>query len=300
MIHLGDITKLNGANIPVVDCIIGGSPCQDLSVAGKRAGLDGERSGLFMDQIRIVKEMRENDKRNGRSNEFIRPRFMVWENVPGAFSANNGEDFRAVLEETARIADRDAVIPRPEGGWRNAGVIMGDGWSVAWRVHDAQFWGVAQRRRRIALVADFGGQSAPEILFECKGMSRDIKTGETKGEGIAGTTEVCIDSTICIEGNGSRPSHQGKGWDVSGKSYTLNTIDRHAVFADMYNHSITGNVASTINATSCNSPGHSGQTIIENVAYKCDGSRGGDIAFAITGDHDNRVTDMTNITIEKQ
>ena len=263
MIHLGDITKLNGANIPVVDCIIGGSPCQDLSVAGKRAGLDGERSGLFMDQIRIVKEMRENDKRNGRSNEFIRPRFMVWENVPGAFSANNGEDFRAVLEETARIADRDAVIPRPAGGWRNAGVILGDGWSVAWRVHDAQFWGVAQRRRRIALVADFGGQSAPEILFEHKGVSGDIKTGETKREGIAGTTEGCIDSTICIEGNGSRPSPQGKGWDNSGTSYTLNTIDRHVV-------------------------------------YKCDGARGGDIAFAITGDHDNRVTDMTNITIEKQ
>lgn len=126
MIHLGDITKLNGANIPVVDCIIGGSPCQDLSVAGKRAGLDGERSGLFMDQIRIVKEMRENDKRNGRSNEFIRPRFMVWENVPGAFSANNGEDFRAVLEETARIADRDAVIPRPEGG----GVMRGLSWAT--------------------------------------------------------------------------------------------------------------------------------------------------------------------------
>ena len=179
MKHYGDITKLSGYDLPAVDCITGGSPCQDLSVAGKRAGLDGERSGLFMEQIRIKKEMRENDRRNGRTDEFIRPRFMVWENVPGAFSSNGGEDFRIVLEETARIADETAVIPRLEGGqkWSSAGAILGDGWSIAWRVHDAQFWGVPQRRKRIALVADFGGQSAPEILFERKSVSRDFEQG---------------------------------------------------------------------------------------------------------------------------
>lgn len=155
MKHLGDITKIH--NAPMVDIITGGSPCQDLSIAGKRAGLAGERSGLFMEQMRIVKEMRENDRRNGRPNELCRPRFMVWENVPGALSSNNGEDFRAVLEEIVRVAEPNADVPRPTEPWTNAGCIVGHGWSVAWRIHDAQFWGVPQRRRRIALVADFAG-----------------------------------------------------------------------------------------------------------------------------------------------
>ena len=168
MKHLGDITKLHASAVDPVNVIIGGSPCQDLSVAGKRAGLKAERSGLFMDQLRIIKEMRFTDEHfRGRKGKDIRPRFMVWENVPGAFSSNNGEDFRAVLEETAKVADKDAFIPGPpKGKWTPAGCIMGDGWSIAWRVHDAQFWGVPQRRKRIALVADFGGESAPEILFE--------------------------------------------------------------------------------------------------------------------------------------
>ena len=172
MIHLGDITKISGYDVPIVDCVIGGSPCQDLSVAGKRAGLDGERSGLFMEQIRITKEMREKDGCNGRTGEFIRPRFGVWENVPGALSSNKGEDFKAVLEEFAKVVDKDAVIPMPpKGKWNTSGCILGDGWSIAWRILDAQFWGVPQRRRRITLVADFGGRCAPEILFERKGLS---------------------------------------------------------------------------------------------------------------------------------
>ena len=181
MKHLGDITKISGHTAPIVDCIIGGSPCQDLSVAGKRAGLDGERSGLYMEQIRIVKEMRERDERNGRADVDIRPRYMVWENVPGAFSSNKGDDFRIVLEEIAKVKDKNAVIPLPDGGkWTNYGCILGDGWSVAWRVLDAQFWGVPQRRRRIALVADFGGHSAPEILFIRKSVSGDIDEGKPK------------------------------------------------------------------------------------------------------------------------
>lgn len=181
---MGDITKINGAEIEPVDVITGGSPCQDLSVAGKRAGLAGERSGLFMEQIRVIKEMRENDRRNGRSGYLVRPRYMVWENVPGALSSNNGEDFRCVLEETARIVEKDAVIPEPpKGGWSYAGCIVGNGWSIAWRIHDAQFWGVPQRRKRFALVADFGGGSAPEILFERKGLSRDPEPSGEKGEG---------------------------------------------------------------------------------------------------------------------
>ncbi len=172
MLHLGDITHISGNTAPIVDCIIGGSPCQDLSIAGKRAGLDGERSGLYMEQIRIVKEMRDRDERNGRTGVDIRPRYMVWENVPGAFSSNKGEDFRIVLEEIAKVCDKDAVIPMPDQGkWTNCGCILGDGWSAAWRVLDAQFWGVPQRRRRIALVADFGGHSAFEILLVRKSLS---------------------------------------------------------------------------------------------------------------------------------
>ena len=181
MKHLGDITKISGYTAPIVDCIIGGSPCQDLSVAGRRAGLDGERSGLFMEQVRIVKEMRERDERNGRTGVDVRPRYMVWENVPGAFSSNKGEDFRIVLEEIAKVAEKDAVIPMPnEGKWTSCGCIVADGWSIAWRVLDAQFWGVPQRRRRIALVADFGGQSAPEILLVRKSLSGHSESGKQK------------------------------------------------------------------------------------------------------------------------
>jgi len=167
MIHLGDITAISGYTAPPVDTVIGGSPCQDLSLAGKRAGLAGARSGLFMDQIRLVKELRNADIQRGRTGQFIRPRFMLWENVPGAFSSNKREDFRTVLEETIRIAEPDAPdVPLPKKGrWPLADAWLGDGWSVAYRVFDAQFWGVPQRRRRIALVADLGGHAAPEILF---------------------------------------------------------------------------------------------------------------------------------------
>ena len=171
MKHYGDIKQINGSDVPPVNVIIGGSPCQDLSVAGKRAGLSGERSGLFMEQIRIIKEMRKSDEQNGRSSIDARPRYMVWENVPGAFSSNKGQDFKAVLEETVGIVAKNKPdIPIPKGGWHYSGIIMGDGFSVAWRVFDAQFWGVPQRRRRIALVADFGGCTAPEILFERKSV----------------------------------------------------------------------------------------------------------------------------------
>ena len=187
MKHLGDICKINGAEIEPVDVITAGSPCQDLSVAGKRAGLAGERSGLFMEQMRSIKEMREHDAASGRTDEFIRPRYMVWENVPGALSSNKGEDFRCVLEETAKIIEANPDIPGPpKGGWPYSGCIVGDGWSIAWRIHDAQFWGVPQRRKRIALVADFGGRSAPEILFVRKGLSRDTEPSKQKGQEAAG------------------------------------------------------------------------------------------------------------------
>jgi len=190
MKHFGDITKLSGYDLPIVDDITGGTPSQDLSVAGKRAGLDGERSGLFMEQIRIIKEMREQDVRtNGRSAFMVRPRYAVWENVPGAFSSNGGKDFQAVLSEFVRIVCPEAPdVPMPDSGrWSKSGCLydaLGK-WSIAWRLHDAQFWGVPQRRKRIALVADFGGLSAPEVLFERKGMSWDPEQGGEAGQGTA-------------------------------------------------------------------------------------------------------------------
>lgn len=163
--HYGDVSSVSGAELPPVDIITFGSPCQDMSIAGKRSGLDGSRSSLFYEAIRIVKEMR--CATNGE-----KPRFIVWENVPGAFSSNKGADFKAVLESVIGVAEPTAEVPAPDQkGWPDADYYLGDGWSVAYRVLDAQGWGVPQRRKRIYLVADFAGQSAPKVLFESEGMS---------------------------------------------------------------------------------------------------------------------------------
>ena len=226
MKHLGDITKINGAEIEVVDVITGGSPCQDLSIAGKRAGLAGARSGLFMEQVRIVKEMREHDRKSGRTGDMVRPRFMVWENVPGAFSSNKGRDFAAVLEEIIRIAEPEAPdIEVPEKGWPTWGGYhdeVGGRWSVAWGVHDAQYWGVPQRRRRISVVADFGGDTAGEILFERKSVSGHPAESGTARERLAEAAERgfnpavgdCMTAWDCqskriFDANGKSPTLQG-------------------------------------------------------------------------------------------
>ena len=163
MKHYGDITKINGGEVEPVDIITFGSPCQDMSVAGKRNGLGGSRSSLFYEAVRVIKEMR--CRTNGEY-----PRYIVWENVPGAFSSNKGEDFRVVLEEICKIKDECVYVPKP-AKWQTAGKILGDDYSVAWRQFDAQFWGVPQRRKRIYLVADFAGQRAPDILFKSDGLS---------------------------------------------------------------------------------------------------------------------------------
>ena len=196
MKHYLNVCDVNGAEVEPVDVITFGSPCQDLSVAGKRAGLKHEsngddkttRSGLFMEAVRIIKEMREQDEfrqlRSGRTNQHIRPRFAVWENVPGAFSSNKGEDFRIVLEELARIKDAEVSISMPEKGkWKQSGEIVGDGWSISWRTLDAQYHGVPQRRRRIFLVADFADECAGEILFECQGLPGYPSQSREKGQG---------------------------------------------------------------------------------------------------------------------
>ena len=224
MKHLGDITKINGAEIEAVDVITGGSPCQDLSIAGKRAGLVGARSGLFMEQVRIVKEMREHDRKSGRTGDMVRPRFMVWENVPGAFSSNKGRDFAAVLEEIIRIAEPEAPdIEVPEKGWPTWGGYhdeVGGRWSVAWRVHDAQYWGVSQRRRRISVVADFGGDTAGEILFECKSVSRHPAESGAAGERLAGNAERGFNPAVgdCMT---AWDCQSKRIFDTNGKSPTL-------------------------------------------------------------------------------
>ena len=245
MIHLGDITKIKGYEAPTVDCIIGGSPCQDLSLAGKRAGLAGARSGLYMEQIRIIKEMREYDRSNGRTGVDIRPRYMVWENVPGAFSTNKGEDFAAVLEEAIRVAEPEAPsVPVPEKGWPTSGCIVGGQWSVAWRVLDAQFWGTSdkplpQRRRRIALVADFGGLSAPEILFVRQSVSGNLEPGKPKGK------------------EAPRDVGESSGGAVGG-----------AFGCDTYNYTVTGDTACTLNSNSCITSSRVGPTVAQPVG--CD------------------------------
>ena len=285
MKHLGDICKINGAEIEPVWVVTGGSPCQDLSIAGKRAGLAGARSGLFMEQVRIVKEMREADKRNGRTGNMVRPRFLVWENVVGAFSSNKGKDFAAVLEEIARIAEPGfslSGLPDKQK-WTKAGAIDGDGWSIVWRTHDAKDWGktirdsrtgnvirlgTPQRRRRISVVADFGGESAAQIQFDRESVSGDIAESGAAGEESAeaaesgasyavrirggcdgggkgalvqteksGTLGTGNDQTIfCLQGNGidraDTAGCNGKGWREDA-CYTLNTIDRPAVCAEV-------------------------------------------------------------------
>ena len=279
MIHLGDITKIHGDQIEPVHCITFGSPCQDLSIAGRRAGLAGERSGLFMEAVRIIKEMR-------RATHGSYPVVVIWENVPGAFSSNGGEDFRAVLEELARVEQPDASIPRPPRGggrWSKAGAIAGNGWSLAWRQLDAQYWGVPQRRKRIALVVDFAGGRAGKILFERESLpghpdqsiqtwqevartagnrpaGNDRMVGRQGGQAYTlkirsgcagggkgalvqtekvGTLSTIQDQTLfqliqeptyCISGNTvDRTTNQnGTGVRENG-SFTVNTVDRHAV-----------------------------------------------------------------------
>ena len=212
MRHLGDISKINGAKIEPVEIITFGSPCQDLSVAGKQAGLKHEengdsettRSGLFMEAVRIIKEMR-------RATHGKYPKFAVWENVPGAFSSNKGEDFRTVLEELIKISEPTAPpLPLPDKGrWSYADCILGDGWSIAYRVLDAQYWGVPQRRRRIYLVADFTGQCAGKILFEREGLQRHpTESGKPREEapgyaqGSAGADDREGTYGVTTKGNG--------------------------------------------------------------------------------------------------
>ena len=276
MIHYGDITKISGYDVPIVDCVVGGSPCQNLSVAGNREGLYGDESKLFVEMIRIIKEMRDCDARSGRSGEFIRPRFAVWENVPGAFSSNKGQDFKAVLEFFAQIAQEDAVIPMPpKDKWTTSGCIVGDGWSIAWRVLDAQFWGVPQRRRRIALVADFGGGCAQEILFERKGLRRDSEESRTERQSPSTDAQGCIgvydSEPIRAYDIGDRRTVANESVDVSPTLLSKmgtggNNVPVVVEGLDVYNQCLTGDKSSLLRAKNADSD-HIPCVVMDRSAY---------------------------------
>lgn len=269
MKHLGDITKIHGDQIEPVDCITFGSPCQDLSIAGRRAGLAGGRSGLFVDAVRIIKEMR-------KATNGMYPTFAIWENVPGAFSSNGGEDFRAVLEELARIEQPDVSIPRPSGRggrWSKAGAIAGNGWSLAWRQLDAQYWGVPQRRKRIALVVDFRGQRATEILFERTSLS--------------GNPDESIKAWKAASGS-SQASPFGR--DRGGNSYTLKI--RSGCSGGGKGALVQTEKSATLSTLQ-------DQTLFQPVVYDACGNGDGKIVPTITDDHENRITDYTAIAIER-
>lgn len=311
MKHLGDITKIHGDQIEPVDCITFGSPCQGLSMAGKRLGFDDNRSVLFLDAARIIKEMRT--ATNG-----MYPTFAVWENVPGAFSSNGGEDFRAVLEELARVEQPDVSIPRPSGRggrWSKAGAIAGNGWSLAWRQLDAQYWGVPQRRKRIALVADFRGQRAAEILFERTSLSRNpdesIKTWEaftrTSGASVAGHDRIFGAGNFAT---GETKSERARRSLREGTGRVLESDHRET------SARCTEPVAYTLKIRSGCEGGGKGalwqteksatlstlqdQTLFQPVVYDARGNGDGRTCPTITGDHENRITDYTAIAIERK
>lgn len=231
MVHLGDITKMSGYAIPPVDVITFGSPCQDLSIAGKRAGMAGERSGLFSEAVRIIREMRY-------ATFGAYPKYAVWENVPGAFSSNKGEDFHAVLQSLCRVIDPDATIPRPtdaRGGikWPRAGAILADHYSLAWRTMDAQYWGVPQRRLRISLVLDLTGGRAGEVLFEPESLRGHFAPGVTPGQAapvvVGGCTEDANRAFTLKIRSGCEGG--GKGALVqTERSATLSTLQDQTLF----------------------------------------------------------------------
>ena len=313
MKHLGDITKIHGDQIEPVDCITFGSPCQDLSIAGRRVGLAGERSGLFMEAVRIIKEMR-------LSTNGLYPTFAVWENVPGAFSSNGGEDFRTVLEELARVEQPDAIIPRPPmgGRWSKAGAIAGNGWSLAWRQLDAQYWGVPQRRKRIALVVDFAGGRAGKILFERESVPGHPDQSIPTWKEIAGLTANCPTGNDSVVGETipintqiatryiSMGERTGLGIGEDGEpAYTLQANHEHGVC-----YCIAGNIIDRYETAGANGSGvKENQSYTLNtvdrpaVAYKVFDARGngdGRTCPTITGDHENRITDYTAIAVERK
>ena len=312
MKHLGSVTEINGAEIEPVDIITFGSPCQDLSIAGKQAGIhEGKRSNLFFEAVRIIREMREHDRANGRADFDIRPRYAVWENVPGAFSSNKGKDFRAVIQALCEVrGGQDHIVPMPpKGKWNTAGCVVGDGWSLAWRVYDAQFWGVPQRRKRIYLIADFGSERAGEILFERESVRGDSAEGRETGKGTSGDAERSAGGSnsnvvICKEREGT--GRGGKGL-LNNERYTYshttlpdNIVICPAAFMGGQGAKARGIAYCADGTTPTLKSALSGGNTVPDVVYLCYDSRGngdGKTAPTITGDHKNRVTDYTALAM---
>lgn len=288
MEHLGDISKINGALIKPVDIITFGSPCQDMSVAGKRAGIkhtengdeETTRSGLFMEAVRIIKEMRE--ATNGKH-----PTYAVWENVPGAFSSNKREDFKIVLEELIKIAEPEApALSMPEKGWSYADIFMGNGWSIAYRVFDAQYWGVPQRRKRIHLVADFRGQRAGKILFERESLRGDFKESRAPREGTAADSERSTGTT-----------------DKKGgiTAYSFDSLVSNSMKSkNPHSGCRVVEISKTLDTTYPDPSKNQGGIAIVQQIYDCRGNGDGKTAPTITGDHNNRVTDYTACIVEPE
>lgn len=280
MKHLGDITLIDGSKIEPVDVITFGSPCQDLSIAGKRAGLAGQRSGLFMEAVRIIKQMQE-----ATNGEY--PKYAVWENVPGAFSSNKGKDFLAVLEELIRIKEPTISLPEPpKSKWSKAGEVSGSGWSLAWRTMDAQYWGVPQRRLRISLVLDLTGQRAGEILFEPESLRGHFAPGITPGQTTAGAVENGTGTADCAD----------------AIPINLQIATRHKSLGERTGLGVgqAGDSAYILQAK-CNG----GQSlnyinpVAEPLIYDARGNGDGMLSPTITGDHNSRITDYTSVVIEK-
>lgn len=271
MAHLGDVTKINGAEIEPVDVITFGSPCQDLSVAGKREGLDGERSGLFRHAVRVISEMLV--ATNGHY-----PRFVVWENVPGALSSNKGKDFREVIESLCGLAEKSRKIPMPRSGkWTKSGLVTGGGYSVAWRVLDAQYWGVAQRRCRIYALVDLRGQCAGKILFEREGVRWHPQTGKGTQES---TARIAENSAAATNGKGTQTV--GTLMENCGTKLWLGNQE---VFSDEYhvvqrcaafkqgNSATAGSIGYEVEKSPTLTSGQSGTNLVPAVIYGFSGNR---------------------------
>lgn len=304
MKHLGDITKINGAEIEPVDIVTFGSPCQDFSEAGAQKGLvEGKRSVLFFDAIRIIKEMR--GVTHGKY-----PRYVIWENVPGAFSSNKGRDFLSVLRafvEAAGGHDTDVSEPAKKGksdrlAWRNAGCIVGEGYSIAWRVLDAQHWGVPQRRKRIYLVADFGGQRAGEILFKREGLRGNFAQSREAGkeataDAVGSTGGDCRAFHLQQDPISGRVSpcigaqHQatvGVVYDITGEN--SNSMKSRTPDSCFRERTVARTLDTFSGSPECNQGGNV-------VVFDARGNGDGQIVPTITGDHENRVTDYTALAV---
>ena len=328
MKHLGSVTDVHGGDIEPVDIITFGSPCQDLSVAGKRAGLKHEangddettRSGLFMEAVRIIKEMRE-----ATNGEY--PTFAVWENVPGAFSSNKGEDFRTVLEELIKIVEPTAVMPAvPKNGWSYSDSYCGDGWSLAYRVFDAQYWGVPQRRRRIYLVLDLRGERAGKVSFEREGVRGNFATFKTAGQGTAGDAADRTGADDCegecvaysfdsLASNSMKSKNPHSGCRRVEIAKTLDTTDPNPCKNQGGNAIVCIKECLPFDTTQVTSPQNgcnpkwgdpchplAAQGHPPTVICKCYDARGngdGQTVSTLTGDHENRITDYTSVVVEK-